>query len=357
MQSPLAAERTPLLIAGALLLVAFALGPRRLRDVAEQARTLVEGPGRGRSAAKPSDIPARGWKDILIRVYKSLEEDRVLANAAGVTFYALLALFPAIAALISIYGLFADPADVSRQLEGMKGLLPGGALEVIGEQATRLTTQEQGALGLGAVLGILIALWSANSGVKALFDALNVVYDEREKRGFFTLNAVSLAFTLGAIVFLIVGITIIVALPIILQFLPLRSFFDWLIHVARWPLLLLAIITALALVYRYGPSRDQPRWRWVTLGSVIAGVVWVAASALFSWYAESFGSYNKTYGSLGAVIGFMTWIWISVIVILVGGELNAEMEHQTARDSTKGTPLPMGMRGAKMADRLGPAQG
>src|SRR5262245_10540493 len=182
MQSQLAAERTPLLIAGALLLVAFALGQRRRRGAAEQAGTLVERPGRGRTARKPSDIPAHGWKDILIRVYKSIAEDRIMANAAAVTYYALLALFPAIAALISIYGLFADPADVSRQLEGMKGVLPGGALDVIGEQATRLTSQAQGALSLGALVGILVALWSANSGVKAMFDALNVVYDEEEKR-------------------------------------------------------------------------------------------------------------------------------------------------------------------------------
>jgi membrane protein len=356
MPGSLASEKTSLLIAGALVVAAVALGWRQNGDNAHRQVPAIERGGRGRSATKPSDIPARGWKDILIRVYKSLAEDRVLANAAGVTFYALLALFPAIAALVSVYGLFADPADVSRLLEGLKGLLPGGALDVIGEQLTRVTAQAQGALGLGAIAGLLIALWSANSGVKALFDALNVVYDEQEKRGFFTLNAISLAFTLGAIMFLIIAIAIVVALPIALEFLPLRGFFEWLIHVMRWPLLLLAIVVALALLYRYGPSRDKPRWRWVSWGSVIAGLVWVGASALFSWYAENFGSYNKTYGSLGAVIGFMTWIWISVIVILMGGEINAEMEHQTARDTTKGAPLPMGMRGARMADRLGPAQ-
>jgi membrane protein len=327
MRSPLAEERTPLLIAGALLLVAFALGSRRPRS--EQAGTFVEGSARRRSVAKPGEIPARGWKHLLIRVYRSLDEDRILANAAGVTFYALLALFPAIAALVSLYGLVADPATISRHLDSVTGLLPGGAIDVIREQMTRVAEQAQGALSLGAVVGFLIALWSANSGVKALFDALNVAYGEREKRGFFKLNAISLAFTLGAILFLLLAIGAIVAVPIVLPFLPQRGFFEWLIHGLRWPLLLLAIVVVLALLYRYGPSRDRPRWHWVSWGSVIAGVVWVAASALFSWYAENFGSYNKTYGSLGAAIGFMTWIWISAIVILFGGELNAEIEHRS----------------------------
>jgi len=329
MRSPLAEERTPLLIAGALLLFALAL-PRRLDDAPRMA--TVSKSGHMHSAATPSEVPGRGWKHILIGVYKSLDEDRILANAAGVTFYALLALFPAIAALVSLYGLVADPATISRHLELLVGLLPGGAIDVIREQMTRVAEQAQGALSLGAVVGFLIALWSANSGVKAIFDALNVAYGETEKRAFFALNAISLAFTLGAILFLLVAIGVIVALPIVMQFLPERGFFEWLIHVARWPLLLLAIVVALALLYRYGPSRDRPRLRWVSWGSLIAGLVWIAASALFSWYAENFGSYNKTYGSLGAAIGFMTWIWISTIVILVGGELNAEIEHRSERE-------------------------
>jgi membrane protein len=330
MRSPLAEERTPLLIAGALLLVAFALGSRRRRG--EQVGTRLKGSARPRSAAGPSEIPARGWKHMLIRVYKSLDEDRILANAAGVTFYALLALFPAIAALVSLYGLVADPATISRHLDQITDLLPGGAIDVIREQMTRVAEQAQGALSLGAVGGFLIALWSANSGAKALFDALNIAYGAKEKRGFFKLNAISLAFTLGAILFLLLAIGAIVAVPIALPFLPQRGFFEWLIHGLRWPLLLLAIVVALALLYRHGPSRDEPRWRWVSWGSVVAGIAWVAASALFSWYAENFGSYNKTYGSLGAAIGFMTWIWISAIVILIGAELNAEMERQSARD-------------------------
>ena len=351
MQSPLASERYSLLIAGALLVAAVLVGPRRPARPGRAGRD-----GRGRSALRPGEIPARGWKDILIRVYKSLSEDRVLANAAGVTFYGLLALFPAVAALVSIYGLFADPADIGRQIESMRGLLPGGAIEVIGDQMKRVAEQDRGALGFGVILGLLIALWSANSGVKALFDALTIVYDEKERRGFFKLNAISLAFTLVALLFVIGAIGVIVALPIVLQILPMRGLLELLIDLLRWPVLLLGVIVALALLYRFGPSRDRPRWRWISWGSVVAGIVWIAASLLFSWYVANFGTYNKTYGSLGAVIGFMTWMWISTIVILIGGELNAEIEHQTARDTTRGPPRPLGTRGAVVADRVGAAQ-
>jgi membrane protein len=221
---------------------------------------------------------------------------------------------------------------------------------------TRLAAQPNSTLGLSMVVGLLISLWSANAGIKALFDALNVVYDEKEKRGFFSLNATSLAFTLAAIAFLLVAIGAIAGLPIILKHLPLHGVVEWAIRILRWPLLLASVVIALAIIYRYGPSRDRAKWKWVTWGSAIAGALWLAASALFSWYAANFGSYNETYGSLGAVIGFMTWLWISAIVILLGGEINAEMEHQTLRDSTEGHPAPLGTRGATMADTVGAAQ-
>jgi membrane protein len=313
-------------------------------------------PGRGRYAKHPHEIPARGWKDIAIRVYKSISEDRLLAEAAGVTYYALLAIFPAIAALVSVYGFFADPGEIVRTLDSVKGILPGGAIDVIREQLTRVASQPSTTLRLGAILGLLISLWSANAGIKALFDALNVVYDEKEKRGFFALNATSLVFTVAAITFVIVAIIAIAGLPLVLKHLPLPEFTGWLLQLCRWPVLLVFVVLALSVVYRYGPSRDRPKWRWVTWGGAIAGLLWLSASALFSWYAANFGSYNETYGSLGAVIGFMTWLWISAIVILLGGEINAEMEHQTLRDSTEGPPAPIGIRGAKMADTVGAAQ-
>ena len=311
--------------------------------------------GRGRSATTPSEIPKRGWKDILLRVYRGIGDDRILANAGAVTFFALLALFPGIAALVSIYGLFADAGTIGKQLDTLSLILPGGAIEVIGGELTRLTGQPAAKLGFGFGFTLLVSLWSANGGIKALFDALNTVYAENEKRGFIRLNALSLTFTVGMIAFLMVAITCVVALPAILEYLP--GFVGTILNIARWPVLAVLVAVALSCIYRYGPSRDTPKWRWITWGSAFAAVAWLIGSAVFSFYAANFGNFNATYGSLGAVMGFMLWIWISGIVILLGAKLNAEMEHQTARDSTEGEVEPLGERGAKMADTVGPAQG
>ncbi len=312
--------------------------------------------GRGRSADTPTEIPAQGWKDILWRTYEEFGKDRVMSVAAGVTYYALLAIFPAIAALVSLYGLFADPVTLQDHLNAMSGVLPGGALDIVREQITRIASQGGGTLGISFAIGIGISLWSANAGMKAVFDALNIVYDEEEKRSFIKLNLMSLTFTLGAIVFILLAIAGIIILPILLDFLGLGSSIEWLLSLARWPVLLVVVVFGLSLIYRYGPSRDKAEWKWVTPGGVIAAVLWLAVSMLFSWYVASFGSYNETYGSLGAVIGFMTWIWISSTVVLLGAEINAEMEHQTAKDTTEGTHQPMGTRGAQMADTVGVAK-
>ena len=316
-----------------------------------EARAAAADDGRGRSAEKPSDIPARGWKDILWRVYAGISDDRILGNAAAVTFYALLALFPAIAALVSIYGLFADPASIQQQLDSVAGVLPGGAVDVIRDQLNRLIAQPRGTLGVSFVIGLIVSLWSANGGIKALFDALNVVYGEKEQRSFIRLNAITLAFTVAMVGFVLVAMACIVALPVALNYLP--GFMGFILNIVRWPVMLVLVAVAIAVIYRYGPSRDEPKWRWITWGSAFAALAWLGFSALFSFYAARFGSFNKTYGSLGAVIGFMTWLWLSVAVILIGAKLNAETEHQTARDSTAGSPKPMGARGAKMADTVG----
>jgi membrane protein len=312
------------------------------------------GDGRGRTAERPSDIPAVGWKDILWRVYEGISEDRIFANAAAVAFYGLLALFPGVAALVSIYGLFADPATIQQHLDSMSGVLPRGAIDVIRDQLTRLAAEPRSTLGTSFLVTFLISLWSANGGIKALFDALNVVYEERERRSFIKLNAITLAFTLAMIAFVIVALACIVAVPVALSYLP--GFVGSILNIARWPLMLVLITVALAFIYRYGPSRDEPRWRWITWGSAFAAVAWLAFSAIFSFYAANFGSFNKTYGSLGGVIGFMIWMWLSVAVILIGGKLNAEIEHQTARDTTEGAPEPIGHRRAKMADTVGAAR-
>jgi membrane protein len=312
---------------------------------------------RGRSAATPSDIPAKGWKDILWRVWENISEHRVLAIAAGVTFYALLAIFPGMAALVSLYGLFADPATMGKHLGDLASFIPGGATEIIGEQINRLTSQGSGKLGLTFLFSLAISLWSANAGMKALLDALNIVYGEKEKRGFIRLNLISLGFTLVAIIVLLLAIAAVVVVPLVLSYLEITGA-GWLMSRVRWPLLFAAVALVLAGLYRWGPSRAQAQWRWITWGSAFASLCWLATSMLFSWYVQNFGNYNKTYGSLGAVIGFMTWIWLSVIVKLIGAELDAEMEHQTARDTTTGAEgpqgeRPLGARGARMADTVG----
>jgi membrane protein len=312
---------------------------------------------RGRLADTPSQIPLRGWKDIVLRVYHNIGEHRVVALAAGVTFYSILALFPAIAALVALYGLFADPATIANHLDSLSGVLPSGAVQVIGDELRRLTAQRNNTLGLTFAIGLATALWSANAGMKALIDALNLVYNEPEKRGFIKLNAMSLAFTVAAIGFVLLALGAMVVLPIALDYLGIATVADEVIRWARWPALFIAVMFGLSLLYRYGPSRTQARWRWITWGSAIAAILWLLASVLFSWYAGNFGSYNKTYGSLGAVIGFMVWIWISTIVILLGAEIDAEMEHQTVRDTTTGPEKPLGQRGAAVADTVGAAQG
>jgi membrane protein len=305
---------------------------------------------KGRAADKPTEIPAPGWKEIAMRVYGRIGEDRILVIAAGTVFYGILALFPAIAAFVSLYGLFASPNDISNKISSMSSVLPGGAIDVIGDQMTRVATQSNGSLGIGAIVGLLIALWSANAGTKAVFDGLNVAYREKEKRGFVSLNVSSLIFTICMLVFALVALGAIAIVPNFVQRLGFGETGQWAVTIGQWPVLLVLVSLVFACLYRFGPSRDEPKWRWITPGSVFAAVVWLIASLLFSWYAANFGSYNKTYGSLGAIIGFMTWMWISAIVVFIGGMLNAEMEHQTDKDTTTGAPKPMGARGAYVAD-------
>jgi membrane protein len=294
----------------------------------------------GKTARTAAPIPSRSWKAILLSVYRGIDENRILASAAAVTFYVLLAIFPAIAALVSIYALFVDPRSIAEHLNTVSGLLPGGALDIIRDQLNRLTASPQGALGLSFVIGLGISLWSANGGIKALFDALNVVYEQKERRGFIRFTGATLAFTVALIAFLILALACLVALPAALSVLP--GFVGRVLSYTRWPVLLVLVDVAFACLYRFGPSRSDPQWRWLTWGSASATIGWLLVSALFTWYAANFGDYNKTYGSLGAVIGFMMWIWLSVIVILIGGKLDAEIERSTAENQLARKLVPAG---------------
>lgn len=307
---------------------------------------------RGREAHKPTDIPAPGWKEILVRVYKEFTRDRVLLVAAGATFYLLLAMVPAMTAFISVYGLFADPATVQQHIAFINDYVPGGGQEIIGEQLTRLSQQPNTGLGIALAVSLAIALWSANAGMKALFEAMNVAYDEREKRGFVKLTLTSLTFTIGAIILLLAIIGVVVVMPLVVEMIGLGAMTELLVKIGSAIVLIIAMLLALSALYRWGPSRSEAKWKWVTPGAVIAVVIAMIGSLLFSWYVANFGSYNETYGSLGAIIGFMTWLWIMTAFIITGGEINAEMEHQTRRDTTTGPEQPLGTRGAEMADSV-----
>jgi membrane protein len=359
---------TAALTAGGLLLAAFSRGgsttaarpaTRRAGSSAapahrpaEREATAPDAHERGRTAETPAQIPARGWWDILKRTFSEVSNDRVLTEAAGITFYSLLALFPAIAAMVSIYGLFADASTIGEHLGVLGTVVPGGGMQIIEEQVKRITSKGNATLGFGVIIGLGTALWSSNQAIKALVDALNVVYDQREERSFFYRTALTLSFTVAGILFILLSMGAVVVLPIALKFVGLGDTAETLLSLARWPVMLAVVALFLAFLYRFGPNRDKAKWRWVSWGSAFAALAWAAVSAGFSFYVTNFGNYNETYGSLGAVIGFMTWIWISSTVVLVGAELDAEMEHQTARDTTEGPERPMGARGAKVADEV-----
>ena len=308
---------------------------------------------RGRAARRPGEIPRRGWRDILLRVKQEHAEDNVSLIAAGVAFYWLLAIFPALAGVIAIYGLVTEPQQVEQQLEAVSQVLPQQAQSVMMDQARRIAEQSSSNLQLAVVLGFLGALWSAAKGMKALMDSLNIAYDQGERRGFFKLNGLALLLTLGAMVSGVIALSLVVALPVILGRIGLGGVVQTLVSWARWPLLALLIVFALGVAYRYGPDRDQPQWRWVNAGAIAATALWLVASGIFSWYVANFGSYNETYGSLGAIIILLMWFFITAYAILLGAELNAEMEHQTRADTTGGRPQPMGKRDAYVADTLG----
>ena len=329
------------------------MAPRFAAHTDDETRRRASEPGRGRDANGPFSIPWKGWKDIGLRIYASFFEDRVMLIAAGATFYLLLALFPAFAVFVSFYGFVADPSTIADHIAFVGQFLPTAGTELLQSQLDTLVRADPASLSLGFVTGILFAMWSANNGIKTLFEAMNIAYGETESRGFVKLNLVAFCFTLGAI---FVGIVLIVAVgvvPALMAMFGLQSFSDTLIAALRWPVVFALIVTAIAMIYRFGPSRNRARWTWVMFGAGLSALVWLAASIGFSWYLQNFANYNATYGSLGAVIGFMMWVWISSVIFIIGAEINAEMEHQTALDTTGSDAKPIGKRGARVADTLG----
>lgn len=308
---------------------------------------------RGRDASRPAEIPPKGWYDILRRIKDEQSKDHLSIIAAGMAFYWFLAIFPALAAGVSIYGLAADPQRLKRQIDALSGVMPPQAYKILQDQLTTVLQHSGGALSLGLIGGILLALWSANNGAKALISALNVVYDEEEKRGVFKLNTVSLLITFCTVFLGTVAITLVIAVPALIGKLDLPATIQVLLTYLRWPLLGIFLIIGLAAAYRLCPDRDSPRWRWVSWGSVSATLLWLLVSWLFSAYVANFGGYSKIYGSMGAVVILLMWFFLTSYTILLGAELNAEMEHQTQKDSTVGQSEPMGSREAHVADTAG----
>jgi membrane protein len=313
-------------------------------------------PGRGRYAEKPTQIPAKGWVDIGWRVFQGFNGDRVLFVAGGVTFFTLLATFPAIAAFVSLYGLFADAKTAQGVLALFNGALPPGVMQIVRDQMTLAAGRGRDTLSTAATVSLAVSIWSANASIKSLIYGLNVAYHETEKRNFIRYTLTTLCFTVGGLAFVLFASAVVVAAPIA------AGWFGWSapalsIGAFRWPLLFLAYLAMLSILYRFGPCRQRARWSWLTWGGAIAAGLSLLVSWLFSTYLGSSARYDRTYGPLGAMIGFMVWTWWSVTVILLGAKINAEMEHQTARDTTTGAPLPLGQRGALVADTVGAKRG
>ena len=309
-------------------------------------------PGRGRKARFPHAIPIMGWRDILWRTFWEISRDKLPSTAGGVTFYVLLAIFPAIGAFVSLYGLVSDVGAVQKQLQDLAGVFPSSVIQIVGDQMLRLAGQHPGKLSAAFLVSLLVSIWSANAGMKALFEGLNVAYDEVEKRDFFRRTAITYASTFAALLFLVIVTGLLVAAPPALRALGLAGPDSWWVAL-RWIVVVAVTAAGFSLVYRYGPSRARAKWRWVTWGAALASIGWLGGSLGFSWYVNNVAHIDATYGPLGAVVGFMLWVWFSVVILLIGAEFNAEIEHQTAVDSTRGPEKPMGTRGAAMADTVG----
>jgi membrane protein len=321
-------------------------------EVDSQLDTVDRRRGIGMEADSPMQIPVRGWWEVLGRAMRESQEHNIALLAAGVAFFAFLSLFPALIALVTLVGLVADPGQITEQVRSFTVGLPQASQQLVSEQLTAITQSSGGALTVGLVVSLLVALWSASSGTSNLMMAVNLAYDEKEKRGFLKLRGVALLLTLGAVVFLVVTLALIAVVPVVLNAVPLGPVETVVAEVVRWMLLLALVVVGLAVLYRVAPDRNPAKLRWVTLGSVVGALLWLLGSAGFSLYVNFFGDYNKTYGAVAGVIVLLLWLFVTCYVVLLGAEINSEAERQTARDTTIGEPQPMGQRGAVVADSL-----
>jgi membrane protein len=312
---------------------------------------------RGRQADRPQDIPVPGLKDILARVWRNTLRKNLSLVAGGVTYYMLLALFPALATLVSIYGLVADPAQVERTLNLLSKVIPASSQQLIAAELHHLASASNTALSAGAVVGLVISLGTASFGVSGMINALNITYDEEDQRSLFKFYLITVILTIGMIVSGVLALVLVAFLPAILASLGADPTMKWIALIVEWPLLMAFVMATLMVLYRFAPDREDARWEWITPGALTATLLWVGVSLLFTLYVANFNNYDATYGALGAVAVLLTWLWLSSYIVLLGAEINAESERQTRRDSTTGPPEPMGERGATVADTLGKARG
>jgi membrane protein len=307
---------------------------------------------RGRHAERPGQVPVRGWKDVAVRLKGQLKEDDVPLLAAGVAFFTLLALVPALVALVSVYGLVADPSDVQRLTEDALQAAPTEVQDLVTAQLDSVVNSQPSGLRVGAIVGVVVALWSASSGMQHLMGALTLAYDETDDRKFLRLRGAALALTIGSVAVFALALAGMVA-PNALDDSGAQGTARAVLLVLRWFVLAVIAMVALSVLYRFAPDRDSPRWRWVSPGAVLATVVAVAASIAFSIYTANFGKYNETYGALGAIVVLMLWLYLIAYSVILGAELNCELERQTVVDTTRGRERPLGERGAYAADTIG----
>ncbi|RYY15226.1 MAG: YihY/virulence factor BrkB family protein [Alphaproteobacteria bacterium] len=321
----------PLILAAlaAIGLLAVAKGDQSL-STAEGVQAHVKSqPSQAHAAEAITPKPAPGVWPLAKRVVSETIDNDLMTQAAAITFYTLLSIFPGLTMLVSLFGLFADPVTIMHQVDSLNFVMPGGAIDLLREELNTLTSAGTSGLGWAAIIGLLTSLWTANQAMKAMFNGLNQVHEVKEKRSFIKLTLLTLLCTAGMVVLMIVALSAVIVVPAVLAFVGLGTMFDQALVLARWPLLLLGIAGMLAILFRFGPCRTKVVWRWITWGSGFASVMWLIVSFAFSYYVSNFGNYNKTYGSLGAVVGFMTWMWISGMVILIGAQVDAELVKTT----------------------------
>ncbi|WP_165498119.1 YihY/virulence factor BrkB family protein [Siculibacillus lacustris] len=308
-----------------LAAVAAGSGVAWLAERAEARRAAAVG---GHAARSPAEMTVEGWRSIVARAARGFLDDRVTSEAASIAFYALLSLVPALSVLVSIYGLFTPPSSIPAQLAVFTSLLPEAARTLVEEQAIRLTSQSNGALSITLVISFGLAAWSANAAVKALFEAMNVIWGRRDTRSFVEINLESLLFTFTGILVATIMLITLGVIPSVMALLSVPPETELLLALVRWPLFYLTGLAAIVMLYRRGPCRPAPGWRWVLPGAIAAATTWVIASASFSWYVSTLATYPATYGSLATVVVVLTWLWLSAMILLAGGEIVAEIERQ-----------------------------